>query len=85
MVLMRDQFAERPIAPADITYPVLVTTYDDASVEINSLNFAVLSYKGNDMAQRLQYMKESNILCVTHQIPHRTVYFHLIPGILPKR
>lgn len=59
MALMGDLFAEQPITPADITYPVVVTTHADASVEINSLYFADVSYMGNNMAEGLQYMKES--------------------------
>ena len=59
MALMGDLFAEQLTLPRDITYPVVVTTHDDSSVEIDSLNFDDVSYTGNNITEGLQYMKEA--------------------------
>ena len=52
MALMGDLFEMQPSVPAEILYPVLVTTFDDFSVEIVSLNYPDVNYAGNNMAER---------------------------------
>lgn len=59
MALMGDLFEMQPSVPAEILYPVLVTTFDDFSVEIVSLNYPDVNYAGNNMAEGLQFIKES--------------------------
>lgn len=59
MALMGDLFEMQPSVPAEIFYPVLVTTFDDFSVELVSLNFPDVNYVGDNMAEGLQFIKES--------------------------
>lgn len=59
MALMGDLFEMLPSVPAEIFYPVLVTTFDDFSVEIVSLNYPDVNYAGNNMAEGLQFIKEN--------------------------
>lgn len=58
MALMGDLFEQQPITPEDITYPVIVTTFEDFSVEIDSLNYPDITYIGLNMAEGLQYIKD---------------------------
>ena len=59
MALMGDLFEMQLTAPETVSYPVLVTTFDDYSVEIVSLNYPDLHYAGGNMAEGLQLIKES--------------------------
>ena len=59
MALMGNLFEMQPSVPAQILYPVLVTKFDDFSVEIVSQNFPEVNYAGDNMVEGLRFIKES--------------------------
>ena len=58
MALMGDLFEQQPITPEDITYPVIVTTFDDFTVDIESLNYPDITYSCDNMAEGMQFIKD---------------------------